>query len=105
MADGADVRGYFHWSLTDNFEWAEGYDPHFGLYRMADPYNEDCSRVATAGAFTYKQILQNIGTVTAALREKYGGYGPMTPETEKVGDFPDAPPPSKHNLLKTTPRP
>ena len=31
LADKADVRGYFHWSLTDNFEWHNGYQDRFGL--------------------------------------------------------------------------
>jgi beta-glucosidase len=31
IADGVDVRGYFHWTNTDNFEWARGYGVHFGL--------------------------------------------------------------------------
>ena len=31
IAGGADVRGYIHWSSFDNFEWAEGFRPQFGL--------------------------------------------------------------------------
>lgn len=30
--DGIDVRGFFHWTAVDNYEWLHGYDVHFGLF-------------------------------------------------------------------------
>lgn len=34
LEDGYDVRGWFYWTLMDNFEWNEGFSPRFGLYEV-----------------------------------------------------------------------
>ncbi len=34
MRDGVDVRGYFYWTLLDNFEWDKGFLPRFGLLEV-----------------------------------------------------------------------
>lgn len=51
---GVDVRGYFHWSLVDNFEWAEGFAPRFGLYAV--DYEKDFARHPRGSVEVYKQI-------------------------------------------------
>ncbi len=53
IEDGVDVRGYFHWSLLDNFEWAEGFWPRFGLIEI-DYSNQE--RKMRGSALVYKNI-------------------------------------------------
>lgn len=51
---GVDVRGYLHWALIDNFEWAEGFTPRFGL--IAIDY-ETQKRTIRPSAYVYKAII------------------------------------------------
>lgn len=54
MAEGADVRGYFHWSLIDNFEWEKGFAPRFGLIEVDYGTME---RKVRQSAYGYKKII------------------------------------------------
>lgn len=58
--EGVDVRGYFHWSLMDNFEWAEGYDARFGLFRV-DFDSQEKKRMPTPAVETFQQIAMRLG--------------------------------------------
>jgi beta-glucosidase len=54
---GADIRGYFHWSLTDNFEWHEGYAPRFGLYAIDYSTQE---RTPRASCEVFKRLVREV---------------------------------------------
>lgn len=56
IADGANVKGYLHWSLLDNFEWAEGLRARFGLVRVSYPTLE---RTLRKSASIYAEIARN----------------------------------------------
>jgi beta-glucosidase/6-phospho-beta-glucosidase/beta-galactosidase len=69
IAKGHDVRGYYHWSLLDNFEWASGFCPRFGLYEV-DYTNEARPRIERESARVYRQIIE-ANTVPEELRNRY----------------------------------
>ena len=82
-SDGVDVRGFYEWSLTDNFEWAQGFAPHFGLYSVDDA---TYARTATEGA-TVLGAISSSRIVTKAQRSQYGGTGPLTADTVSTDSF------------------
>ena len=73
IQEGVDIRGYYYWSLLDNFEWIKGFWPRFGLYQVD---YETFERKKTASATLMQKIIQ------AHHAEKNG-----TPSTEVLAQF------------------
>lgn len=58
--DGVDVRGYFHWTLLDNFEWAEGYRERLGLIHVDFPTQK---RTPKDSAAWYGEVIASNGGI------------------------------------------
>lgn len=56
--EGVEIIGYQHWSLMDNFEWAEGYEPRFGLIHVDFATGK---RTLKESAHYYKHIIETNG--------------------------------------------
>jgi len=57
-AEGVDVRGYFHWSFMDNFEWADGCKQRFGQVHV--DYNTQ-KRTSKDSALWYRNVIATNG--------------------------------------------
>lgn len=58
MQEGIDVRGYYMWSLLDNFEWAAGYAPRYGLFYTD---YKTLERIPKKSASWYRQVIAENG--------------------------------------------
>lgn len=58
MQDGADVRGYFVWTLVDNYEWHHGYKAPFGMSKLE---NKTKQRLLRPSALFYRGIIESSG--------------------------------------------
>jgi beta-glucosidase len=66
LQEGADVRGYFVWTLLDNFEWARGMRPRFGLVYVDYPTQR---RVLKDSAHWYRALIESNGRLLAEMAD------------------------------------
>ena len=84
--DGADIRGYYLWTLTDNFEWREGMrnEAHFGLYHVntngkdVSDTSDSLARSPTAAVAAFRAIVTNNG-ISQSHINTYGSF-PQLPK-------------------------
>ena len=62
--DGLDIRGYFYWSLLDNFEWASGFCPRFGLYSVD---RSTAARTQRPSALVYAEVAKTNRVTSAQI--------------------------------------
>ena len=74
LEDGLDIRGYFYWTLVDNFEWDMGWDSCFGLYSLDRP--------------TQKRKLKDGGKVFASIVKRARLGELSTPTSDRVINYP-----------------
>jgi beta-glucosidase len=67
LREGVDVRGYLHWSAFDNFEWAEGYRPKFGLVGI--DHDQDFARVPKPSAHAFARVATS-GRLSTIIGER-----------------------------------
>lgn len=67
IAEGVDVRGLFHWTFTDNFEWSEGWGLRFGLVALDQETQE---RTPRPSARLYSEIIR-ANAITQEMVEEW----------------------------------
>ena len=77
--DGTDMRGYFHWSVLDNLEWAEGFGQRFGLIHVDFT---TLARTLKDSAHFYRRVIESNGR---AVLDGVGSMYTFSPDLGTVG--------------------
>ena len=72
--NGQPLLGWFHWSLTDNFEWSSGYRPKFGLYSFSA---KTLKRTARPSSLTLKKIVKG-NAIPGSLVDRWVNTSPTS---------------------------
>lgn len=80
LAAGVKIKGFFFWSFMDNFEWADGFEPRFGLVEIDYKTQE---RRPRPSAYLYKRIIKN-NKIDHELFKFFGHNIDYYPEGDEV---------------------